>query len=111
MDILFFYRTSVYSPNQEYLATSFSNCAGTLINRKTVLTSASCIKKYFLFFANNITYQVNVTFNDFHPDYDSMYTVYIAAHNQINFFGANIFPAKHVLVEDVIIVNLVFIIL
>lgn len=108
VDILFSYRTSLYLPNEEYLALTSSNCAGTLINRMAVLTTASCIKTNFPFFVNNRTYQVNVTFNDFHPDYDSMYTVYVGTEVQINFNGINIYPARHVLIDDVFIVILAF---
>lgn len=104
VDILFFYRATVYVGQEEYLTFHTSNCAGTLINRKSILTTAGCIKTSFVHIIANVSYTVNVTFNDFHPDYQSMYTVYVGAHNQINLFS-NIAPAKHVLVEDIIIVN------
>jgi V8-like Glu-specific endopeptidase len=64
--------------------TSTGTCAGTLINRFTVLTAAHCImtefqiKKCFYYFCYYD--YVNVS----NPFDSSQYTVYLGVHNQLN---------------------------
>jgi hypothetical protein len=62
-----------------FLTTNSSNCGGVLINRRTILTSASCFVQSYQWFerSNNKTYTVNVTLNAYYPEWDSIYGVYI----------------------------------
>ena len=59
-----------------YVITSFT-CGGTLIDRTTVLTAASCIPTKFSALVNGKTYSLDIQLNDKYPTYESMLTVYL----------------------------------
>ena len=55
---------------------SFSaSCGGTLIDRKNILTAASCIQK-------TVTYNGSVFTNSYYPTIESQYTVYLGLQNK-----------------------------
>ncbi|CAF0863992.1 unnamed protein product [Brachionus calyciflorus] len=101
VDILFNYVTSYKIDSEEYLVMGTGNCGGTLINRKTVLTTASCIKKTFTAIVKNQTRTIPVELNSYHANIESMYSVFVGVYNQISYM-INIGQAKHVHVEKII---------
>jgi V8-like Glu-specific endopeptidase len=55
-------------------------CAGTLINRYTILTSAHCIINEFVYENDNATFNVTVEPNRYYPTWESMFRVYLGGH-------------------------------
>ncbi|CAF1028591.1 unnamed protein product [Brachionus calyciflorus] len=100
-DILFNYRANYFIDSEQYLVFAFGNCGGTLINRKAILTTASCIKDSFNTMLKNVSRTIPVTLNTFHDSFESMYEVFLAVVNQISFSG-NIAPARHAPIEKII---------
>lgn len=105
-DIIFRYTAEVKVSNQTFLASGFDNCGGTIINRKAILTSASCIKRTFLTFVNNKLLSFPVELNKYHETIESMYFAFVAVVNQIS-FNTDIETARYVKIEKIIRVNLI----
>ena len=67
----------------------FHECGAVLINRKTAITAAHCIKQNFQaydsFYRGHFT--VNITFNNFNPNYESMYSVFFGSHQFVSYGG------------------------
>ena len=63
------------------LITQSSGCAGTLIDRTTVLTAAHCLIKKFDLNLGGIIYSLDVELNEKYPTYESMLTVYLGINN------------------------------
>ncbi|RNA04044.1 Transmembrane protease serine [Brachionus plicatilis] len=70
------------------LVRNYDQCGAVLINRRTALTAAHCIKKNFQLFSwfYNKEYTVNVTFNNFHPNLESIYSAYFGTHQFVYYF-------------------------
>lgn len=83
--VLFRYKFSVRSS----VVTKKSFCGGTLINRNTILTAAHCFMTEFSYFDGFGTRVFKVRVNEFHPTYESMYTVYLGMHNLSGIFDRN----------------------
>lgn len=103
-DILFRYTTEVQDSNKTVLVYGFDNCGGTIINRRAILTSASCIKRTFITFVNNRFLSFPVELNKYHETIESMYSAFVAVVNQIS-FGIDINTARYVKIEKIIRVN------
>ncbi|RNA00585.1 Transmembrane protease serine, partial [Brachionus plicatilis] len=73
---------------QHMLVATYDQCGAVLINRRTALTAAHCIKKNFQLFSwfYNKEYTVNVSFNNFHPNLESIYSAYFGTHQFVNYF-------------------------
>lgn len=82
--IYFSYTFTYESAGRNYSHTSTNTCGGTLIDRQTVLTAASCYNDY-------VSYQdgvedeqiIPVTPNSFHSTVESAYKVYLGLHNTV----------------------------
>jgi hypothetical protein len=74
------------------------SCSGTLIDRNTVITAAHCVPKTFDVSVNDFTYTFNVTPNDYNPNVESMFTVYLGMHdnNRVSEEPTQAFYAQHV---------------
>lgn len=100
-DILFRYTSEIKTSSGNHLVFGFDNCGGTIINRKTILTSASCIKSTFIAFVDKNIVNLPVEINKYHDSIESMYSVYVSVVNQIN-FGVDIATARYIQVEKII---------
>ena len=86
--ILFNYYVANYSiihPNSSddmvFINKTYSGlCAGTLIDRWTVMTASHCIVRSFQAEVENDTIDVLVEPNEFYPTYESMFTIFLGAH-------------------------------
>ena len=65
--------------------TKATYCAGTLINRYTILTSSSCVVSQYKYDYYGTNYDINVVTNQFYPTFASMFTVYLGI-NDLSFF-------------------------
>lgn len=100
-----FYFYSMYREgNRTYNPNSYARCLGTLINRRTVITVASCLPRAFNFTPVNYLGQlitVKISLNDFYPEYGSMYSVWIGIH-KYTYLDYNIAPIKLAKIKDII---------
>ena len=102
--ILFSYATNYYIPfyNVTTYQSYYANCAGTLIDRTTVVTAAHCLPESFKFKYKGITFTSKIEFSSFYPTLESMFTVYLGSQdlNRIN-----VAPAVKMNVSKVILVS------
>lgn len=109
MLIAFYYNTFIYIDNSKYLADYYYTCSGFLVNRKSILTSASCVIRSFKYspsfnLYNNDTVQVTVDLNAAYPVLDSLYTIYVGVKNYVYLY-TDVEPVQQVYLEEIIIVN------
>jgi hypothetical protein len=90
-------QTSSYSITKSYL------CAGTLINRYTVLTAGHCVQTEFTSTINNLSYTFKVN-NPYDP---SQFTVYVGVYDKsfLNSGSDPIYPTRKMSVSKVIRVS------
>lgn len=92
--------------DEEYLTYTSQSCGGILINRKTVLTAASCIVQYYQWRMNSTTsYTVYFEFNDYAPDYESAYNVFLGIDNRVS-YRTDVTPAQQVYIMDIVVVGI-----
>ena len=77
--ILFFYNAIITVNRSSFFTYYYFTCDGILVNRKTILTAASCAPKNYTWYEryNGNTYNVNVTLNPMFPELTSIYSVYV----------------------------------
>ena len=80
-------------------------CGGTLIDRKTVLTTASCIRRSVEINYNGTDYTGNVYLNSFYPTTASQYKIFLGLHNLNN---AYVSPTVSFDVSQIILVTNLF---
>ena len=69
-------------------------CAGTLIDRQTVLTAAHCVSNKTSFTYKGKTYSLNIVPNEIHPNIESMISVYLGVYDRsLVEFGEIEYPA------------------
>lgn len=85
--------------HRRMLAYNYDQCGAVLINRKTALTAAHCIKQSFQVYDRyyNGFFTVNVTLNNFHPNLESIYSMYFGT----NFFIYYNVDLPHVQMGDI----------
>ena len=101
------YKTFLTIGGLTYNSKFSSFCGGTLIDRKTVLTAGHCIIKSYPFEINGTIYDVNITSNEFHHSYESIFTVYVGAHSLVS-DGSEVTYTKPHFVKKAIVVTLYF---
>ena len=100
------YQTTVNYQGRVYYADHGTDCFGTLINRRTVMTAASCVPQTFNFTLpdnKNVTISVPIVLNDFYADYESIISVWIGVNTYLE-YGYDISPMEFLYVEKIIIV-------
>lgn len=84
-------------------------CGGVLINRRTILTSASCFENvitYYDYFSGKYS-SVAIHLNNFHPTLESIYNIYVGTDEYVYTYT----DLPHVEVADfdeLIIVSILF---
>jgi hypothetical protein len=105
--IQFYYTTFIYIDNSKYFVNYYSTCNGVLVNRKSILTSASCVIRSFKYSPSghkNDTVLVTVDLNAAFPLLDSLYTIYVGVKNYV-YVNTDVEPVQQVFLEEIIIVN------
>ena len=109
----FFYRGVVKIPNSNlnYELYISKSCSGVLINRRTVLTAASCIANLQPSYSfspsgyNNDTVYINKDNIPYFQDWNSHYEIYFRIHRYITiYYLKNIYPTEQLPVKEVIVV-------
>ena len=87
--ISFKYKGIFYLSDEFVEVTILDSCSGTLIDSKTVLTAAHCIRKNsFNYVFKNKDYNLMFKSNKNYPTLESMYTVYLGV-NDISFLNSS----------------------
>ena len=80
-------------------------CGGTLINHNTILTAAHCIYKEIAYEFNGTDYLIPITLNEYYSTWESMFRVYLGAHDISNIRDNTSLPAVVRTVSKIIIVR------
>jgi hypothetical protein len=82
--VLVHFRYKAYVPAESQRTTIVheTNCSGTLVDRRTILTTAQCVPKILFHRTNNNSAPsiVEVTPNEFYTSFDSIYKFYVGAY-------------------------------
>lgn len=102
--IIFTYGDNVYLPEygRTVNITRSYMCAGTLIDRTTIVTAAHCIFSSISFTYGVTSYKLQVKPNSFYPTIASMFTVYLGLQDSSRISSSNISPAVKMSVSNVI---------
>lgn len=102
----FSYVSYVHVGDREYQTAYSSQCNGILINRRTILTAASCIVQSYDFVLTdmeNKTIRVVVALNEAYPHLEQMYNIFTGV-NQYIALNVDIFPVRQLALQEIIIV-------
>ena len=110
VDFYFFWEGLVYMPNssKNYVFAHSSECTGVMINRRTVLTAASCIVTSFTYSPSGYGNDTLVFENKYTPAYsewNSHYEVFFKISQDVySNYAQDIWPTEQHLIEDIIMV-------
>jgi hypothetical protein len=85
----------------------FRYCGGVLINRRTILASASCLSDRLSQRWWNQTTEVDIEFNELQRHHASIYYVYVGSYFYPG-YGTLSNDSDHLIVDDIIFVSLFF---
>ena len=112
VDIYFFWEGLMYIPNStlHYEIYYYDECNGVLINRRTILTSASCIITSIPFSPSgykNDTIDLKKEYSPLYSEWNSHYEIYYKINQDITSnFRKNIWPTEQLVLQDIIVVCL-----
>ena len=110
VDFYFFFEGLVYLPNSTFNYEMFygKECNGVLINRRTVLTAASCIVNSFPFSPsgyNNDTIDIMKEYSPLYSEWNSHYEIYYKIFVDMpSNYRKNIYPTEQLAVKEIIVV-------
>ncbi|CAF0933942.1 unnamed protein product [Brachionus calyciflorus] len=96
--IEYVYTALIKLETSRVLVYDWGMCGGVLINRKHILTSASCFKEQVeaYDYSSGKYVKVNLTLNNFHPTLESIYNIYMGSDKYVYYYE----DLPHVVVED-----------
>lgn len=108
VQITFKYTANILIGNTSHLPSLSLSCLGALINRRTIITAASCLPtsipySYSSSKLRNETISVPVVTNDYYSTLQSIYNVYLAINKNIQ-MGADVTPTQTAAISQIIIV-------
>ena len=110
VDFYFFWEGLIYLPNSSlhYDLYTGLECNGVLINRRTILTSASCIRNSFLFSPsgyNNDTIEIKKEYSPQSSDWNTHYEIYFKIDKDLtSYYKKDVWPTEQLSVQETIIV-------
>ena len=113
VEFFFYYRGVVKLPNSTFNYEVFvsKECTGVLINRRSVLTAASCVASLQPSYSfspsgyNNDTVNINKDSIPYFQDWNSHYEIYFRIYSYIPInYLKNIYPTEQLPVKEVIVV-------
>lgn len=102
-------KSNLTNDSREFYFSISARCDGLLVNRRTILTAASCVRKYYetYIIVNDlglVDVKFPVTIDNTHQHWDSLLTAYIGL-NRYFYDRVDVSPARPVVIDDIIIVN------
>ncbi len=106
VEIVTSYETNLLVNGHSYLPYYGKSCLGTLINRRTILTSATCVPDAFPYTppGKTQTFNIPIVLNQFYDTWNSIFSVYFAV-NKFGWFYADITPTFNQEIDYVIRVS------
>lgn len=104
--ITFRFTITIRVNDRIYLPQYRRSCFGTIVNRRTVMTAASCLPSTFPYSPsgfNNDTIILPVEFTEFYPTWQSIYNVHLGIHNFL-WFDADVTPTLPEPIDTIILV-------
>ena len=119
--IEFYWEGILYSPtnkSRQYFYEFYFQCTGVLINRRTILTSASCVPTTFSFSPSSLkndTITFDVRTDDSYPTLNSLYFVHFKIfqykyNNLLYSYASPYWPTETVYIKEIIVVTNFFIV-
>jgi hypothetical protein len=94
-----------YLSGSPWLGSLRRNCGGVLLNRRTIMTSASCLKNTIFERVRNTLLMANPGLNEFEPTYNTIYNVYVGAGTYPGFGFLPSNDTIQVFIDDIIVVS------
>lgn len=107
--IQFIYANFIHIGDSEYQTMYYAHCTGALINRRTILTAASCIVTSYDYYVADLNKTINVmvTLNEAYSQWEQMYNIFVGINRYLTYY-VDIWPVRQLALKEIIIVSAYF---
>lgn len=109
IQLTFRYMISFEMGNRTFLTNYWFYCLGALVNRRTIITPASCVPNVLLYSPSghgNDMIEIPVVLNDLYPSWQSIVSVYVGI-NKFMTFEEDVTPTQMEIIDEIIIVRII----